>query len=158
MPSTRTVTARDLMQKDVLVLSPDDPIASAVASLEEYRVSGAPVVDSSGRLIGILSATDVVRSGHVLDRGLEVEHSVPYAADDEEEDDDLPSPPSTTEPERVKDWMHFDAVTVPPEAPLKRLCTLMVEHGIHRVPVVDGGKLLGIVTTFDVVRHVAEAG
>lgn len=156
MPSTRTVTASDLMQKDVLVLSPDDPIAAAVASLEEYRVSGAPVVDASGRLIGILSASDVVRSGHVLDRGLEVDHDVPYAGDDE--DDDLPPPPSTTEPERVKDWMHFDAVTVAPETSLKRLCGLLVEHGIHRVPVVQGGKLLGIVTTFDVVRHVAESG
>jgi CBS domain-containing protein len=60
--------------------------------------------------------------------------------------------------ETVEQLMSPDPITVAPSASLRSVCALMVREGIHRVIVVDEGKLVGIVTTLDVVRAVAEAG
>ena len=59
------VLARDVMQTDVLVFRPDDSIQSAAEQLEEIGASGAPVVDDAGRLIGVLTTSDIARSEHV---------------------------------------------------------------------------------------------
>src|SRR5689334_3638095 len=59
MNRTKPVTAKDLMNKDVVRLDADAPIESAIEMLDENEISGAPVTDGSGHLLGVLSARDV---------------------------------------------------------------------------------------------------
>ena len=59
------VRAKDLMQTDVTTLSAEDTITEAIRVFEEERIHGAPVVDGQGRLVGVLSASDIVKVSHV---------------------------------------------------------------------------------------------
>lgn len=161
MSPKTTVTAADLMRTDVLRLSADMPIQEAVEHFEEYRITGAPVVDEVGRLVGFLSLRDIATSDHLRDGRIEVERGAwPEGSGDEfdegegwGESDDYS--PAVLGKETVQDWMNPELITCAPETKLKDLCRLMVRESVHRVLVVEDGSLKGIVTTFDVVRHIA---
>lgn len=160
--------ADQVMRSDLLTLHPDEPIESAVALLEEHHVSGAPVVDTFGRLLGVLSASDVAQRGHVA-TGLS-DHDGGGARfpslDDELEGADLEEElleregysPAVEEGIRVQDWMTHGLVSVAPRATLGEVCRTMLTESIHRVFVVEEGKLRGVVSAFDVVRVVAGSG
>lgn len=164
MATTRsTVHARDLMRADVLTLTVDTPVREAVERLEEYRITGAPVVDAGGRLLGFLSLKDIARSDHVSDDRIDPGRGTwPTGAGDEDEGWDEGGSyladgysPRLTGGATVGDWMTPEVVSVPPDATLQQVCTKMVEEGVHRVLVVERDALRGIVSTFDVVRHLA---
>ena len=164
MPATKTpVRALDLMRTDVLVLSTDTPVREAVERFEEYRIAGAPVVDGNDRLVGFLSLKDVARSDHVADDRIDAERaSWPTDGLDEEGgwdgDADVAFDgysPRMKSAATVGDWMTPEVISVTPGATMETICKTLVEHGIHRVVVVEKGKVRGIVSTFDVVRHLA---
>jgi CBS domain-containing protein len=157
--SAKKIRAKDLMQRDLVRLRPDTPIAEAVSTFEEYGIRGAPVVDESGRLLGVLSLSDVARSDHVDAGRIASETNVGAGFHDEEDEGEFD--PDGYKPEvlghaTVSDWMRRETVAVTPEASLRELCEVMVREAVHRVLVVEGGKLVGLVSTTDVVRWVAE--
>jgi CBS domain-containing protein len=163
-----SIHARDVMQADLVTLDPSTSVESAIQTLEEFGIGGAPVIDSSGRPIGIFSKSDVSRVEHVRTGRLEATSGSWELADtssDSEADDDANEglilnmedySPAVGGSGIVTDWMSPKVVTVLPDAPLKQVCRTMVAEHIHRVLVMEGRKLLGIVTSFDVVRCVAE--
>ena len=161
------VKAKDLMQKDLVTLSTNDTIASAVKTLEEYHITGAPVVDSGGRLVGVLSVADIARGDHVqggrlvserhqyyLSNPLEEEVEDRLFGDEEILDKDDYSD-SALDEQRVEDWMTPKVISVDPEASLLKICRLMTKESIHRVLVTEESTVLGLVSTFDVVRYLA---
>jgi CBS domain-containing protein len=162
------IQADQIMQTKVAKLSPSDSIESAIALLEGMRIGGAPVVDSAGQPIGVLSLSDIAQSAHVRAGGIEVDRSDSGRAsrEDDGEDPDAEQEadifmkegfsPALQGAECVGDWMNADFVSVAPGTDLKAVCQLMVEHHVHRVFVVEHHKLRGVVTSFDVVRCVAE--
>jgi CBS domain-containing protein len=161
MKTLTAITARDLMKTDVIKLGADERVETAVALFEEYHVGGAPVVDSAGTLLGFLSAHDVARSEHV-ERGRIVPERGDYGIGGDEADDGetyfskADYSPEVLEGGMVKDWMNPAVISLPPSASLKELCQVMVSESIHRVLIVESKSLRGIVSTFDVVRHLAE--
>jgi CBS domain-containing protein len=165
MNEPRTIRAKDLMRGEVATLSADDSIETALALFEESRISGAPVVES-GRLVGMLTLADVSRTEHLRQGRIETEREYELAEVSGEELTDELDPdevfyvkedysPGVIGRERVGDWMTRGVVSVPVDAPLEEVCRVMVEHQIHRVCVSEGEKLVGLITSFDVVRHVA---
>ncbi len=164
MTAATDVRARDLMQTRVITLSASASIEEAVETFETERISGAPVVDVAGNPIGVLSAFDIARSEHVRDGRIESGHGRWYLADPlaDEPNYDVDFNhegynPATLAEATVSDWMTRELVTVGPEAKLTEICGKMTEHGIHRVLVVADRKLMGIVTSFDIVRYFARA-
>jgi CBS domain-containing protein len=157
------VLARDVMRTELLVLRADDSIPTATAQLEEIRASGAPVVDASGRLLGVLSLRDIARSEHVDDGGLTTrlrrEGESERTAEGEGEDEELLPAEAFAEQvagrARIGDWMSPGVTTVAPDTALGALCRRMLDEGIHRVFVQDGKRLCGVVTTQDVVALIA---
>lgn len=154
---------RDLMNTDVAKLDVGMPVDEAITMLEADRISGAPVVDAGGRVVGILSLTDVARAkeaegGHPSSE--RDEYYLPDADLDEEGDfgtmgDYSPeSLPSGT----VAEWMSEDVVSVEPGDSVRVACKKMRDRRIHRVLVVEDGKLEGILSSFDVVRQIADHG
>jgi CBS domain-containing protein len=127
--------AEEIMQKDVITVSPDLPVKNFEGFLTEEEISGAPVVANDGRLLGVASKTDVVRalSEEVVSRTREL-----------------------MEPElTVEDIMTRGTVVVSPEDDIRDVARQMVEGHLHRVLVVEEDSVVGIVTAFDLLRVLA---
>jgi CBS domain-containing protein len=147
--------AADIMKREVISVREDLSIADLVELLYDHRIGGVPVVDGAGALVGVVSATDVLLGDMVLGQAPAMET------------DYHTSPPMTPEnwevmriePEddrRVRDLMSTGVITAQPETPIEELARIMHTHRIHRLIVIDGGRLAGIVTTMDILRAVME--
>jgi len=134
-------TIRDLMTRDLTTVGADEPLIVAVRKLLRRRVSGAPVVDASGALVGVLSEADLVEwQGHLAETLVE------------EETLDPSEYVRRLATETVKSVMTAPATTVPETALLSEAIELFKDRGLRRLPVVNDGKLVGIVTRADVLR------
>jgi CBS domain-containing protein len=125
--------ARDVMTSPVITLRPDVPVNAAAALLCSHGFTAAPVVDSGGRLVGIASEADLMR-GRIVPDGWVV-----------------PPEPDPT----VGQVMTPAPVGMGPEDDLADVAALMLEARVRSVPIVEDGKLVGIVTRRDVLRVVA---
>jgi len=144
------LTAADLMSRDVITLSGPMSLRAAAHRLAMAGISGAPVVDDTGRCIGVLSATDLVRW---LDRGPSPSacpavgsgFSTEWAAEAE----DRP-------PDDVEHAMTPNVILATPETPVGELARAMLEAHVHRIVVVgEGGRPVGVVSSMDVLAAVA---
>jgi len=125
----------DLMSKKVITLGRNDTLKTAEALLKQRHIRHLPVLDADGELCGIVTQRDLFR-GAVL-------RSLGYGS--RAEDMMLSSL-------LVKDAMSEDPVTVAPSTPLADAARLMVERRIGALPVLDAGRLVGILTEGDFVR------
>ena len=135
---------RDVMTRNVLTATPDMPLTDALALLTENHVSGAPVVDG-GKVVGIFSATDLLAFFADLQsptRGLAFRDRRARAA--------------PLEDVTVADVMTRQVEWLPPDCTVEEAALLMGRKQIHRVVVMMGDVLLGIVSTADVAKAVAE--
>lgn len=123
---SKNVLVREFMVTQVVTLSPDMDICSAMRLLLHHHISGAPVVDAEHRVVGILSEKDCLR---VFANEAYFQEAVA----------------------RVSDYMSRKVVTVGPEDELFHVAGLLLEHTFRRLPVVEGGKLVGQVSRHDVL-------
>jgi CBS domain-containing protein len=160
------IRARDLMQKQVVTLRPDASLREALSTLEEHEITGAPVVDASGRPVGFLTTRDIASPDHLEGGGLAGRRDMGLAelpSDELDEgmlDEDTilerdDYSPAVLGRGSVQDWMSEDVTSVEPGDDLRSICRVMSENSIHRVLVLEEGRIAGIVTTMDVVRHLA---
>jgi len=178
------IAVKDIMQTDVVTVSADTTARHLARVLADEEISGVPVLDGNGNLAGVVSATDLVRlaadEAGVLMRATSRPVGVDPALDPDgqlEDDEAEPDPygfflpeelPFTDErflelgPEGdfdtvlVRDIMTPVSFSVRPDTSVAELCEFLVRGRIHRAVVVDGSELLGIVTSADVLRAVAE--
>jgi CBS domain-containing protein len=155
--------ARDVMTPAPATIGPDASLADLEALLLAKRVGGVPVVEH-GKLVGIVSRSDVVRMLGTEQAVADTQsdfyrefYGEPYASTA------ASSPEAASEQVarrlahlRVRDAMVADVITVAADAPLREVAQRLVEHHIHRVVVTSDGALAGIVTALDLVRLVAE--
>ena len=169
MSTLSEVKVADVMQKKVITLPGTATVEEAIQTFEEEHVSGVPIVDSGGKLVGVLSVHDVAKLDHVRQGRFESSRSdFQYAspleesmgegsADDEEFFSKEDYSPELIGREVVKDWMNPSVISLGPDASLKDACDLMAKESIHRVLVVDDKqKLVGLLTTFDVVVYLSK--
>lgn len=159
------VCARDLMSVDLVTLNAGTPVAEAVSTLDEYKINGAPIVDGAGALVGVISTKDLMNSEHLSEGRLSEARSQYYLMNPLAEDevgaedatifnrDDYGQ--ATLGRDTVSEWMQTKIHAVAPDAKLGEVCRVMAKESIHRVLVVEDGNLVGIVSSFDVVRHFA---
>ncbi|MDP2956703.1 MAG: CBS domain-containing protein [Longimicrobiales bacterium] len=175
------LTVRDIMNSSVVTVGPDLTVRQLARLLADEEISGAPVVDGNGTLLGVVSATDVVRLAaddadiHVAASALPTDRAVLPDPDEGEEPD--PDPYGYFLPEdspfagerfldqfaetemdsvAVADIMTPVAFSVGPADTLKELAEFLVRGRIHRAVVIESARLLGIVTSGDVLRAVAD--
>jgi CBS domain-containing protein len=134
----------DVMQRDVVTVLPGASLKEAAELLVENRISGLPVVDAEGRVLGVFSETDLLFK--------------------EQGEPDAPSwlawlvdPLRLVDREklaahRVGEAMTAPAQTISPRRSAAEAAKLMLGASVNRLPVVDGGKLVGIVSRADLVR------
>jgi len=138
------MVVRDLMTTDVVTVEESTPLKEAALLLADRRISGVPVVDAAGKVVGVLSEADVLAQergralrqpgllGHVFD---------PDAVWREK-----------AGARTVGDAMSSPAIVIGPHRPVHAAASLMLEEDVNRLPVVQHGKLLGIITRADLVR------
>ncbi len=134
---------RDIMSRDLVSFTPETGLVDAIEVLSERHISGAPVL-RGGRVVGVLSATDI----------LEFVAGNPTALADFGSADDEAGPLSGR---TVAEAMSGGpACTLPPTATVQAAADLMRTAGIHRVFVVEHDRLVGVVSSLDVTRALAE--
>lgn len=156
-PTPPADTVSDHMTTDVVCVAPDDAIADAVAALVDRGVDGAPVVDGAGRLVGMLSATDVlVQDAHlhlptvIALFGATVELPGQAARYNRDVQRALAS--------TVAELMATDPLTITADATMADAATRMHDADVSRLPVLDDtGAVVGIVARGDVLRYLVGA-
>jgi len=117
--------AKDVMQKDVVTISPDATLEEACHVLVSKQISGMPVVNAGGKLVGLLSEKDILNfvfSGNLGNT-------------------------------KVSEAMSKDLTVFPPDADADKIALAIGEKKIRRVPIVDSkGKVVGIVSRRDIIR------
>ncbi|MGE0884752.1 MAG: HPP family protein [Blastocatellales bacterium] len=126
-----TLHASDVMIKDVITVSEKTPLKEVTKMFSERRITGAPVVNDAGELVGVLSETDIIRKTTSI---------------------------GAWSPNTAGQIMTRPAVTVSPNETLQRVCELMSNRHIHRVVVAEGTRINGIITTMDILRAIANHG
>ena len=158
------LTAREVMQADVHVVDSKMKLVSLEDAFLEKGVSGFPVVDD-GKLVGVVSRTDVVR-GLAVERsraGLMSDYYRSAEVVGAQADHDSAEAVAAEAAVRVArmsvgDVMSRSPMTVSAGQALRDVARILVEQRIHRLPVVDGERLVGILTSLDIVRRVADGG
>jgi len=113
------------MTSEVFSCSPDDTMEDARGLMLRVQRKAAPVVDESGKFLGMLKYRDVMKAAQASKGG-----------------------------QRVKSWVRRDTLTVPTQTPLHELEAILIEQSAGRLPVVaDDGTLVGLVTRTDVLRQ-----
>jgi CBS-domain-containing membrane protein len=143
------LTAADLMSRDIIALPASLSLRAAAHELIRAGISGAPVVDESGRCLGVLSQTDLVRfldkagSATLTPAGVFADWQMVGL-------DDLPG-------DEVTSYMTPGAITASPQTPVAELAGLMADSHIHRVLIADvSGKVVGIVSSLDILKALAD--
>ena len=153
-----TKCAEDLMQTRVVTVGTDDPIASVFRLFTDEEISGAPVVDEYGRVVGVVSIRDLLRSSNEEQDASQTDldyfrDGLAYAKsegmmEDLDYEDRLAQ-------RMVSDVMTGDVIAVRRKTPISDVVETIIENRIHRILVVDEGKngntLAGLISLFDLV-------
>ncbi|NHX35486.1 MULTISPECIES: CBS domain-containing protein [Halolamina] len=151
------MNASDVMTADVETVAPDDEVGEVLARLADVNFSGFPVVDEDDRVVGVVTEGDLVNLFEVDDRVLWIPIGIPpivdtltYAFDLPGDDVDI----AAHADDPISSVMTPDPVTVDADATVDELLDLLAnpEQDINRLPVLDGGKLVGIITRQDLLR------
>lgn len=141
------MNAADVMTTSLVTLPPDLPVGAAARMLAERGISGAPVVDAEGRLLGILTEGDLIRR-------LAAETDRPrswflglFASASAQADHYARS-----HGRRVRDVMTREVTSVAEDTPLAEVAALLEKRGIRRVPVLREGRLVGLVSRADLLK------
>jgi len=124
-------SVKNYMAKDLITFSPETNVLSAIRTLIKHKISGAPVVDETGWIVGIISEFDclkpILESSYHNDMGT-----------------------------HVKDCMSKDITTINANASLMDAATLFLNNGWRRLPVIENKKLVGQISRIDILRAVLE--
>ena len=141
--------ARDIMTTDPITVPPETPIEAVAALMAERNISGLPVLDADGRLVGLVTDGDLMRrlsakedkpaSFFAALLGANADQAMAYAR---------------AHGRRVRDVMSTDLATVPEDATVEEVAHILETKRIRRVPVVRDGRLVGVVSRADLLRAV----
>ncbi len=141
----------DIMARDVLAVSPDASVREVASLMLERRISGVPVVDAEHRVLGVVSEGDLIRRPEIETESTGRGWLSIFVSDEERARDFVRS-----HGRRAREVMTQPALCVAPDTPLDEAVRIMERHHIKRLPVVEHGRLVGLMTRADVVRALLE--
>ena len=139
--------AMDVMVRDVVTVSPDDDVAVAIQLLADYDISALPVVDDDENVVGVISEADLL---HREEIGTEKQR--PWWLEAVTPASKLAGEFAKSHGRRVAEIMSTDVVSASEDTPLGAIATLLERHRIKRVPILRGGKLVGIVSRSNLIQ------
>jgi len=143
---SRAVTAAEIMTREVVSVRPDTPLAEVAEAMGMRGISGVPVTDAAGKVLGVISEKDFLT--HMGIR--EPQNFMTLVASCLKSQGCVALP---IKKRQAADIMSSPAISVSPETSVKEIAALFTEKGINRAPVTDlAGRLLGLVTRGDLVQ------
>lgn len=148
--------ARDIMTTEVITVSPQTSVLDLARLLAEHKINGVPVVADDGRLVGVVTQSDLIDRAKkfelphvitILDAHFFLERPSTFKKNLEKLLGNL-----------VADIMTSPAVTIPPDLPLDEIATTMARRQVHTLPVVAGDELVGIIGKIDIIRALGQEG
>ncbi len=148
-------TARDIMTGDVATVTLDISITEVASLFHNNKISGAPVVDDENRLIGIITESDLIDQTKKLHipTVVAIFDAVIYLESLRHFEKELKKMTGT----KVKDVYTADAVSVNIDTPVNEIASIMADRHFHTLPVLDGGKIVGIVGKDDIIKTMASS-
>jgi CBS domain-containing protein len=122
------LTARDIMTENVVTIRPTDSVRSAIERLLSEQISGLPVVDDQGKLVGIVTEFALLATAYDL----------------------------TVARESVAQHMTTEVLTFEANDPIRKVADLFIVHRVRRAPVMDKGRIVGLISRRDVLKAVHE--
>jgi CBS domain-containing protein len=144
--------ASDVMTSNVITVGINASVGEAAAILLNNRISGAPVVDERGELVGIVSEGDLMRRPEI---GTTRRHSWWLELLSSERSSAVEY--IKTHSRKVTDVMTREVITASPDTPLGDIAALLERNQIKRVPIVEGGKMVGLVSRANILQALASA-
>jgi len=145
------LTVRDIMETDVPTVTPQDSVEHVLRTLREHELPGVPVVNEGGRCVGIITEADLVIAGE--DEELHLPHyvqlfgGVVFLESIAHFEERLRKAFAST----AEDMMTPDPVTIEPSATVREAARVIARRKHNRLPVVEHGRLVGVVTRVDVL-------
>lgn len=141
------MNAAEIMTRDVISVAPETPVREIAAMMLERRISGVPVVDAGGRVLGIVSEGDLIRRPELETDRARTGWLGLFLSEEDRARDFVKSHGRV-----AREVMTKPATCVGPETPLDEVVRLMERLRVKRLPVVKKGKLAGLVTRTDLLR------
>ncbi len=147
------LTARDIMTREVITISPEASVEDLAKLLEESRIGGMPVMDAGGRIVGVVTQSDLVQRSRDLE--------LPPALNILDLHLFLTTPSRFKKRlekllgDKVQDVMTADPITIAADISVKEIAGIMASKKVHTLPVLEGGRLVGIVGKLDLIRGLA---
>ena len=135
---------KDVMTKSVITVSPDTPMKTVGRLFKEKRISGLPVMDSSGELIGVVTVTDMLKMLNDIYRWSELEGGDPDLGISKEFEDEKAKA-------TVEKTMTRRVFTVEEEMDVREVLRLMFDQNVHTIPVTNDNELVGVVGVRDII-------
>ncbi len=145
--------ASDIMTSNVVTVGPQASVSEIAEMMTKHRISGIPVVDADGRLVGILSESDLL---HRMETGTERRRK--WWLGMFQDASSMAREFTKSHGLKAADLMTANVTTVSGDAALGDVAELLDSKNLKRVPVVVDGKLAGIITRGDMVKALAQAG
>lgn len=149
------LTAKDLMSSNVIAVSPDTAVRELARIFTDNHISGAPVVDGTGTVLGVVTESDLIFQNKKLHipTALAILDAFIFLEDPEKMEQEMKKMAGTT----VADIYTKKPVTVQQDTPLEEVATLMAEKKVHTLPVLDAAnQLIGVIGKSDLIRMIAE--
>ena len=127
----------EVMNREVITATPEQRVCDIIEILQENGISGVPVVEAS-KVVGMLSKKDILPLVASFDVDYETVEKLKKTCN-----------------YHVKDYMQKEVISVPPVEPVESCAMKMINNNINRLPVMEGGSLLGIVTRGDILKALA---
>ena len=146
------IKAKNVMETNIISVTPDTGISKAVKILLDNHINGLPVVNKQNELVGILCQSDLIfqqKEMSVPPIFTILDSIIPLSSSKKFEEEMRKISAAS-----VEQAMVVKPVTVTPDTPISEIASLMVEKHFHTIPVVDGAKLVGIIGKEDILRHV----
>lgn len=152
--------ARDIMTRSVLTVRPEWPIEQLADFLVRNSISGAPVTSAAGDLLGVVSLTDIARASTLSEEDLSSRQRHEFYSHLLDEPGPTGDPRSLDPGEhsqlKVQEIMTPVIVDVDEDATLKEVAGRMIHSRVHRLFVTGGGKILGVITTLDMLKAIRD--
>jgi CBS domain-containing protein len=145
------LTVRDIMETNVPAVYPDDPVEHVVAVLRDHDLPGVPVINEGGRCVGIITEHDLIMVGETEDLHLphyiELFGGIVFLESTKRFDERLRKAIGA----KASDVMTEDPIVIEADAPVGAAGRMIARHKHNRLPVVEHGRLVGVVTRIDVL-------
>ena len=154
------LVAQDIMNPEVMSVQHDLTVTELAALLVDQECSGAPVENELGRLVGVVSVTDIVRATSSGGERYAPDHDPSFYVrgwEDRIEPETLEGLHFDDEGLLVRDIMTPSVFAVEADTPIREVARSMMESHLHRMLVVQDDRIVGIVSTSDMLQMVAEA-